>query len=366
MAADDFAILTGISVYPNPGYTRLDGPPNDLELVRTWLTDPAGGAVPPERVIVLQTPLPFPNDVDPDIAPPLAEEFDRHFKKLLRERMKLGPQRVSGRLYLYFSGHGFCNRSQDKPSEAALYAANATREAYEHIFGTHYARIAKAWALFAEVVLVMDCCRDSEVARVPTPKPYRDSPDDDLAADVRVLSIYATPKGGKAQERPIAERGNKVHGLLTHGLFKLLDELPPSDDAKGIAATDLRRHLWEAWSAITGADGAPRPEIILPSNGEIYFPAKNRGSAVDFLWSGDAPPGWRLTLRNDRLDDIARIALDGNGSPLLAPGGVISHTLVPQRLTVRLPQGLYAFETSAPAPRSGNFKVDGSHASIQL
>ena len=60
----------------------------------------------------------------------------------------------------------------------------------------------------------MDCCRDSEIARVPRAAAYRDTPDDDLAVDVQLLSIYAVPKGGKAQERAVVEREGKVYGRM--------------------------------------------------------------------------------------------------------------------------------------------------------
>src|SRR5205823_1080730 len=192
-------------------------------------------------IVFVRSPQPYPNPVDPDTAPPVSEAFDAEFRKLYRKRMALSAERARrDRLYLYFSGHGFCNRTQEKPAEAALYSANATREWYDHIFGTHYARIAQSHALFSEVVLVMDCCRDSEVNRTPTPKPYRDTPEDGLAADVKLVTIYAVPKGGKAQERAIAERDNKVHGLLTHALIKVLNEARPTQ-GDTISSADLKR-----------------------------------------------------------------------------------------------------------------------------
>ena len=176
MASEDYAILTGISWYPAGGFAELKGPPNDVRLVEQWLTSPELGNLPASNVIKVITKEPLPNldQIDVDQAEPLAHQFDGVFKGLLRRRMQLGGERVSGRLYLYFSGHGFSSKEQNKDAEAALYCANATRVVYEHIFGTHYARIAKAWALFSEVVLIMDCCRDAESIRSPTPRPYRE------------------------------------------------------------------------------------------------------------------------------------------------------------------------------------------------
>jgi hypothetical protein len=371
MSKEDFAILTCISRYPNPGFSLLTGPLNDLRIVEEWLIDPARGALLPENVKKIQTPKPYPQDqdpqnFDPNLAPPRAEEFHMLFRKLLKQRMDMGRERVTGRLYLYFSGHGFCNRSQEKPAEAALYTADASREIYEHIFGTHYARVAVSWALFKEVVLIMDCCRDSEIARVPTPKPFRDTPDDGLAADVQFLSIYAVPKGGKAQEKPIPERNGDVHGLLTHVLLKLLDEIVPSNGHL-ISATELRGHLLANWDALCGEDPAPRPEVYLPPAGEIYFPTKNLGSPFEFRWNNTLPIDASLTLVDSTFQDVAVFPLGTAGNPSLSAGGpVVSHIVAPGVLKLRMKLGLYQFRVSGPAVRQGIFKVDGSDGYVNL
>jgi hypothetical protein len=365
MPHEDFAILTGISWYPNPGYTQLSGPPNDLRIVEEWLLDPARGGLLPENIKKVATPPPPPPTIDPDMAPPVGQDFDLVFRRMLAARMKMGADRVKGRLYLYFSGHGFCNRSLEKPAEAALYCANASREMYEHIFGTHYARVVVGWALFAEVVLIMDCCRDSEIARSPTPKPYRDTPDDGLAADVKFLSIYAVPKGAKAQERAIVERNGNVHGLLTHVLLKLLDELPPVDGAS-ISATQLRDHIWESWTAICGPEAAPRPDIYLPSAGEIYFPTADRGSTFEFRYKAPIHGGSVLTLIDSTFKDVANFALDQTAADVVRPSGpVISYERVDGTLRLRMRPGLYQFRVNVPA-RQETFKVDGGNGYVDL
>lgn len=371
MAEQDFAILTCISRYPNPGYSQLTGPPNDLRIVEEWLVDPVRGGLLPKNVKKIQTPKPYPQDVDPekfdpDLAPPLPEDFDWIFKKLSKQRMAMGPARVAGRLYLYFSGHGFCNRSQDKPAEAALYCANATQQTYEHIFGTYYARVAVGWALFKEVVLIMDCCRDSEITRVPRPKSYRDTPDDGLAADVHLLSIYAVPKGGKAQEREIPERKGDVHGLLTHALLKLLDELIPSE-GQLLSATELRQHLLQSWVSICGEDAAPRPEIYLPPSGDIYFAAKNLGSQFEFRWNAAMPPGEALTLVDSKFHDVAVFPLGSTGTVLVgANSPVVSHEITAGSLKLRLKPAIYQFRVNGSVARKGTFKVDGGDGHVDL
>jgi hypothetical protein len=358
----DFAILTGISWYPNPGFGQLQGPPNDLELIKDWLIK--RGGLLPENIKVVATPTPPPPDVDPDLAPPIAQDFDLIFRKMLRDRYQLGPARVKDRLYLYFSGHGFANRSQDRVNEAALYCANATREMYEHIFGTHYARVALGWALFKEIVLIMDCCRDSEIARVPIARPYRDAPDDKLAADVHFLSIYAVPKGGKAQERPIAERDGRVHGLLTHALVKLLEELP--SDTGSISATELRQRLWEGWESICGDNAAPRPEVSLPSSGEVFFPIAGKGNPFEFRWKAPPAPDSTLTLIDNKFQTVATFSLSGaQADNVPQPGPVLNYVRHAEALKLRMRPGYYGYRLSSPARQDG-FKVDGGDAHVDL
>jgi hypothetical protein len=366
MAAGDAAILTGISVYPNEGYTQLDGPPNDLKIIKEWLVDPAGGGLRDENIIELASPNPYPEKLDPDSAPPVSEDFHRKFQQLLRQRMHLKERRLNDRLYLYFSGHGFCNRSQIKPPEAALYSANATREFYEHIFGTYYARVAVAWALFAEVVLIMDCCRDSEITREPMPKPIREAPDDGLSAQVKLMCIYAVPKGGKAQERKIPDRGNKVHGLLTHALVKALNEARPTTN-NAISATALRDYIHQTWTPVCGQDAAPRPEISLPPNGEIYFQTKDLGGEFEIRYTSPPPADWKVTLRDGNLKTIAQLALvDGQDPDLWAPDGpLLSVKRNGAGLKLRLKLGFYEYETNPPV-RIGRFKVDGGGGHVDL
>jgi Caspase domain len=368
MSADDFALLVGISKYPNPGYSNLDGPSKDVALMKKWLTDPAGGAVPDDvnHIVTIETPEPYPLQFDPDKAPPVADQFDAEFLKLLRARMALKEQRVKGRLYLYFSGHGFCSRDTTRDSEAALYSANATKEFYEHIYGTQYARVAKGQALFQEIVLIMDCCRDSEINRRPTPRPYSDRPDDGLAAEARLLAIYAVPKGGKAQERQISERGNEVHGLLTHAFIKALDEARPSEE-KGISSTALRGHIFATWQTVCAPEPPPRPEILLPSNGDIIFGARNAGEEVVIGFQNNHPRDTVLMLWNSKLKKIAEFGVSDADSDLFAQNGpVISVARKDTTLILRLQPGYYEFALSSPGGASGTITVGGSGANITV
>jgi hypothetical protein len=351
MAAEDFAILVGISNYADPAFAKLDGPPNDVALMQKWLTDPAGGNIPDDldHIVPILSPDSFQSGVDPWEVPPRREAFEKVFSKLTSSRMALRQDRLKGRLYLYFSGHGFCSRSIERDFEAALYAANASTETnFEHMFGTDYARKAKGRALFKETVLIMDCCRVSEINRRPLPNGSTDAPDETLSPQTQLLSIYAAPKGGKAQERKIGERGDQVYGLLTHALVKALDEARPNADGV-IPASKLRELLLQSWEKICGPDAPPRPEIFLPGSGDILFGARNAGGEITIKFESSQPAGSMLTLRDWTLKKVGvfSVAGDEDEDIVAQDGPVISKKRENADLVLRLQPGLYEYSLTS-------------------
>ena len=196
------------------------------------------------------------------------------------------------------------------------------------------------------------------------PPHFTNTPDDALASQVQLLSIYATPKGGKAQERKIAERGDKVCGLLTHALVKLLHELPVTD-AQGIPASELRAKLLANWDALCGEEAAPRPEIYLPPSGEIHFASASQGSPFEFRWQAPPSPGATLTLSNHQMQQVAQFALTAEGAQPQAVGPILSVVRTAGALKLRMSQGLYQYQLSDPA-REELFKVDGGDRHVEL
>ena len=366
MAADDFAILVGISRYADPSYPKLDGPGHDVALMKEWLTSANGGAVPEARIKTIVSPEQFPDGQDPLLAPPLAAQFEAVFIAMERERLALKADRVKGRLYLYFSGHGFSSRDIARGDEAALYAANAAKDYYQHIFGTYFARRAEAKALFKEIVLIMDCCRDAEANRAPIVPALANTPDDDLAGDVQVLTIYAVPRGGKAHERAIADRKGKVHGLLTHALIKAFEEARPTNDGQ-ISATRLRDHLKESWKTVCGEDDAPEIPKVHPPTSEMFFAAKNTGVRVNFSFSGAQPAGATLTLRDGKLKKFATFSANGVvEDDLVADNGpILQHDRDGKTIRLRMLPGYYQYELTG-AGRKDTLKVETGEISVDL
>lgn len=365
MAANDYAILVGISRYADPSYPTLDGPVRDVELMKKWLMSDKGGAVPEARIKTVVSPDKFPDDQDPLLAPPLAAQFDSAFIKMERERVSLKAARVDARLYLYFSGHGFSSRDIARGAEAALYTANAGKDYYQHIYGTYFARRAEAKALFKEIVLIMDCCRDAEANRAPVVPTLSNTPDDDMASDVRVLMIYAVPRGGKAHERVIPEREGKVHGLLTHALMKTFLEARPSDKNQ-ISATRLRDHLKQSWESVCGVDAPPSPHVYLPTS-EMFFSAENVGVGVNFSFSVEQPAGTDLILRDGKLKRFAQFSATGDtGDDLVNDGSpILKHDRTGTTINLRMQPGFYGYELTGLG-KKGNVKVETGDVNVEL
>ena len=243
--------------------------------------------------------------------------------------------------------------------QAALYAANTTREFPESIFGTYYALQAKDKALFAEIVLIMDCCRDAEVNR-PVDVPAISQAGSDMAGDSRLFCAYAASKGGKAQERPIAERGNRVHGLLTHAFLKAVKEARP-DAGTSISGSALKRHLLETWNTICGDIPAPMPEIPTPSGLDIQFPSKNTGIIQGFEIA-DYPgnPTVMEVLDSEKhtlahcdlqpLPESSTVTWSGSGPSNLAFDG--------KTFSLRLQPSFYRYVLSGGLSREGLFAVE--------
>lgn len=359
MAAGDYAILVGIANYADSfTFCELHGPLNDVEIITEWLQADDGGRVPEKNITKIISPPAIAPDTDPDLYPPVTEDFKRAFKKMVR-----GPNgrfiHRQGRLYLYFSGHGFCERKSLTP-EAALYAANATREFPENIFGTYYALQAKDKGLFSEIVLIMDCCRDSEVSR-PVDIPAITQAASGPPGDCKLFCAYAASKGGKAQERPIPERGNKVHGLLTHAILKALKEARP-DAGQFISGTALKKHLLETWHTVCGNNPAPMPEIPTPSGADIQFSSQNLGILQTFEVP-DFPAAETIfeLFGSDGKSSVVRYQL----LPSPAPSIITYAGSTPTQLSfngstfsLRLQPSYYKYVLSGGINRTGLFAVE--------
>lgn len=299
MSKNDYAILVGISRYADKENLHpLEGPVNDVNLMNDWLLGEQG--VPKDNIkkIVTQVnslpPITDGPPPDDDAFPPIYEEFQKHFLGIVRRADRQGYiRRDDGRLFLYFSGHGFSEK-HDRSQHAALYVGNTFIKAgpQNNIYGTYFANWTKDRGLFKEIVLIMDCCRDAEITKVASIPVLPVSTE--TGVDAKLFQLYAVPLGGKAQECPIPSRNSEVHGLLTHAFLDAVKNAAPGRNQ--VSTTEIKNYLWERWDVLCGEQPPQKPIPVVPENGEIYF---NRNAYT-------APPQ-RFRLKTLKTGDVFEI-----------------------------------------------------------
>lgn len=345
MNDQDYAVVVGINYYPGLG--SLQGAEFDADQFAAWLVDPAGGGLPADNVCRVRS-----SDFHP---PPPASPFDArpgedHFKARLLAMIfdPLTQQpRPQGRrrLYLYLSGHGFSGAST---SEAALYAANAIFPQYPHIAATRYAEWLQGAALFREIVLIMDCCRDmSMIGPILSPilLPMQNPAG---AAAVHRLDWYAVPAGAKARERDIPA-GGPVRGVFTYLLLEALRETPA--DANGdVWADRVADYVQTRWPSL--APNQPPPVLPVDMQRNVIL-ARRAGK-----------PLCRVEIRTQPAAP--------DGSPIVVhtyagglPKEALRAAVQDGRARCDLEPGIYKISL-AGTPRSALVEVIGSQVDAEL
>jgi hypothetical protein len=248
---DDRAILVGLSTYTGLE-TNLKGPANDVEDFYEWLTTPpakGGGGVHAKnvtKIVSADFPGPF---ASVDAAQPTVREVQRAFTKInsisLANEKAGNGRRVGRRLYLYFAGHGIAPSSSldDVADEAALLMADAEPGRFgEHIAGRRWARWFHRAALFDELVLLMDCCRDVNTNIPAVPPHLDDALDAKRMKKVRLFLGFGTKWASKSRERPMAEFKGKDRGVFTVTLMKGLRGAA-ADPSGDVTSASLKSYL---------------------------------------------------------------------------------------------------------------------------
>ncbi|MEP7117090.1 MAG: caspase family protein [Acidobacteriota bacterium] len=244
MAADDRAIVVGINHYPglreNGESKDLEGPERDAREVTDWLLSPTGGNVPAARVTTIVS------GATAEGPTPTEASVDQVFESILDEAKANGS--VGGRrLYLFFAGHGFASSTED----VNLLMANATRDRTgHHIAGNKYVEWFKMAALFKEIVLFMDCCREVQQTAPLRPVPWNPKVNPPPS---RVFIGYATGFAMASRERPTADNGGEVRGRFTEALVAGLTK---AADAQGrVTGLLLKNFVTNALDAEAKAEG---------------------------------------------------------------------------------------------------------------
>lgn len=289
MAQDDWGVVVGVRYYP--GLTNLDGPVNDATEFYQWLVSNGGGQVPPDQVALIispnyNPPLPLPQNAEPKHA--TIEETFNNLVYVAEQNQDAGKgKKVGRRLYIYMSGHGCSPRLND----TALLAANATRT----IVGYHIlAKLYADWFLranfFDEVVLLMDCCRESYPQAPPNIPPYIDITGADALDNSKVFYGFATKWSRLSRERPMPD--GHVHGVFTFALLQGLKGAACDPTSGEITARSLGDYLYTNMKKFLKPEDLDDPEV--PKDPDIVY-----GTNPDarFVIAQVAVPKYKVTIQ---------------------------------------------------------------------
>ena len=288
----DYALVVGIENYADGDFLEiLNGPKNDARNFVKWLSSPTGGNLPPANV------NPYLLVSDENGSSPRAGDIVDAIKKLLA----LAPptQRIGRRLYIVLAGHGVGPDLDD----AGLLTAEATEDVPTYIEGRRYANLFRGRAVFEEVVLMMDCCRDydGELPASIFPFKTRLVP----GAVVKRFYAYATGFGRAAREKEI---NNEVSGIFSHAVMAGLNG--GAIDGEGrITGPSLERYIRK------------KVKSLLPQG--VDQPSDIRCD-LDLVFAEGFPPATvnvtlQATVPHDRV-----VVLQGNGFKPVVPGATVT------------------------------------------
>jgi hypothetical protein len=288
MAANDYAVIVGISRYP--ALKDLQGPDQDAKDFYTWLK--TRGGVPEENIkLVLSDAPPKPGER------PVQEEIDSAFDEIFA----LAEAKPGRRLYFYFAGHG-CSAASD---HVALLMANASLKQLNYSLNalSYHEGLARK-ALFQENVIFYDCCRNYENRVLGRVAPWTIDAPIASAAQVKQFILYGAAFTQYANERLIE---SELRGLFTKALLEGLNK-----------AVERREGKW----AVTTASLVPFVTNRLQELAKAFQlqqkPSRGGGTAEDLVIAEVDQPelfpvtvqgpadGLEVVVKNHRLKEIMR------------------------------------------------------------
>lgn len=327
MAPEDHAIVVGIRIYP--GMSSLQGPCNDAEAFRAWLSRPDGGNVKAAKIRFLVTDQ-FPPPTGVANARPLADEIHALFRPLVSKGAIDGRQ--GRRLYIYMAGHGFSD-PQDMDT-AALYAANAQLTFPLHVAGTAYAEWFRRQATFDEIVLIMDCCRATTPMNEIVPPQLPTLSGSAQAKNVRTFYAYATCWSGVARERRFS---GAVRGIFTHALLDAFDNALPGH-AQRVTGTAISDYVHNSHYFVNP------PDIKLNPIKDVVFAVRQRAATL------------QVRLRVNPFEGGEHVVVtDTDGTVVFEAGPLTTDTV-----TVDEPAGFYKAAVKGTS-RSTLFEIPKDH-----
>jgi hypothetical protein len=217
----DFAVVVGINRYQDSSFKDLDGPANDAEEFIDWLKRADGGNVPEANV----DPFVLLSSSTRDA--PTASDISTRLKAVFNRPRGRG-EAVGRRLYVFLAGHGFAPAM----TLSLLHSVETSRDVPAFVSGTQWIECFQSGAVFDELILLMDCCRDYEPNVDPPSRPCRVR-FDAATRSVKQLYMLATGFGQGAYERKFNDR---VHGLFSRALLDALKDDAIDGDGRMTAA----------------------------------------------------------------------------------------------------------------------------------
>jgi len=336
MAQDDWALTVGIRIYPGLG--DLDGPENDATAFHEWVTSPHGGAVPADHARLVLSSQFRPPFTSASEAGPTADAIRGFFEQLedvANANDAKGDGAVAGRrLYLYFCGHGFAPTE----TETALLMANATRTRVgHHIPGRSYADWFYKTDYFEQVLLFMDCCRET-YPKVPVNNfIFREKFGTRWQEREGTFYAFATKWSRLSREKTLGD--GTVRGIFTATLLEGLKGAAADAKGGGVTTASLKSYLYNNMASLLSE--ADRGNADIPREPDVEGP---RNPANDFVIVGTpAGPAAAPVVPSFPVRISVPEARRGKKVSVLAGGlTVVAATdAVPIPWEVALPRGLY-------------------------
>lgn len=203
MADNDYALVVAIQHYREGGPATLDGPINDAEDFVAWLT--TIGAVPPNNV------FPYVLKSDEAANSPKIHEIWELITTLTGPNPSQRTEKIGRRLYIFLAGHGV----GEELDAGSLLTVETAGDIAEHLPGKVAAMVFRKFALFDEVVLFMDCCREWQGDLPDARDPYRRGRKAPGASAVKHVAGFSCEWGKVAREQVVNGRCN---GLFSRAL----------------------------------------------------------------------------------------------------------------------------------------------------
>ena len=337
MPANDHALVVGINKYPK--LTNLEGPEADATAFAEWLRDDPRVQVPANQITLLLSSN-YPPPGGQDLARPIAVDVEADLQKHI-DRGDSNGGHAGDRLYLYFAGHGMA----PDVDEVALLMANAgRRNPGDHIGGRRYTKWFRQAAMFDQIVLIMDCCREPSLNAPPKAPPW---PIRTVMKPVQFFYAFATSWPSSARET--ASSDGAVRGVFTQVLLEGLKDRKIAANANG----EITAGMVEGWVLDRFEELADPAQAV--ERQQPKFDGDPRDTFV--LLHEDVPavaaPGavtpaaaTRATIRIKRSDngpgnqvevlDHARVKVTGGG----AQNGTFEISLTPGYYKATAPGGL--------------------------